>query len=135
LSSYENVKNFEDVLNTPEAAIQVTKKKQRDVQFYFLINPKAGKGTGQKILEKNPRGFKFTTKFWETLPFCNNIRDLSVNFISTERKDKVKIMYEQVSNISNVSLGKNVNQYIVVCGGDGTLAQVLQDISEFNPNF
>ena len=46
LGSCEIVRNFEDVLNTPEAAVAVPKKKPRDVQFYFFINPKAGSGQG-----------------------------------------------------------------------------------------
>jgi predicted GNAT family acetyltransferase len=130
LGSYEVVANFEDVLNTPEAAIEVSKKKQhRDVQFYFLINPKSGSGIGQKILEKNPKAFKFEENFWETLPFCSEIRDLSINFVSTERRDRVKAIYEQVSSISRIAIGKNVNQYIVVCGGDGSLSPVLSQIS------
>lgn len=135
LSSHEVVSNFEDFLNTPEAAIAVSKKKPRDVQFYFLINPKSGNGLGQKILEKNPKPFKFVSKFWETLPFCAEIRDLSVNFISMDRIDRMNNVFQQISNISKISLSKEINQYIVVGGGDGSLAPVLSQISEFNPVF
>jgi len=105
----ETAKNFEDVLNTPEAAIEVSSKKDRDVQFYFLINPKSGSGLGQSILEKNPKPFKFTSKFWEILPFCSQIRNMSINFISTERTDKIKTVFKQISNISRISLSKNID--------------------------
>lgn len=46
----------------------------RNLQFFFLINPKAGQSKGQDILEKNPKAFTFSTKFWKDLQGCAEIK-------------------------------------------------------------
>lgn len=135
LDKPEVAANFDDVLFTPQAAVVIPKKHLRDIQFYFLINPKSGKGIGQKIIQENPKPFKFLTKFWDGIPFCQEIKDISVNFASLDRLDKLKKVYEQVSSISRVSLGKEVNQYIVICGGDGSLNPILSQLNEYGADF
>lgn len=123
------------MLFTPQAAVVIPKKHLRDIQFYFLINPKSGNGIGQKITQENPKPFKFLTKFWDGIPFCQEIKDISVNFASLDRLDKLKKVYEQVSSLSRVSLGKEVNQYIVICGGDGSLNPILSQLNEYGTDF
>lgn len=43
--------------------------------------------------------------------------------------------FMQISKISRLNLAKDINQYIVVCGGDGTLSPILKQFNEYNPDF
>ena len=106
------------------------KPKFRDVQFFLLINPKAGDGKGQAILEKNPKPFTYDTNFWKDLQSCAEIKQISVNFVNTDRPDKLAQFYSQVSKLTALNGSDQINQHIVIFGGDGSLSYTISELSQ-----
>lgn len=100
-----------------------------------MVNPKSGKGKGQKILEQNPKSFTFANNFWKDLQGCGDIKQIDVGFYSTEREEKLQRFYSQMSTLSTLSSSKEVDQYVVVCGGDGSLSHIISELQEHRPDF
>jgi len=70
----ETLQDIEELFVKTGERKDAVRPRLRDLQFFFLINPKAGQGKGQDILEKNPKAFAFSTNFWKDLQGCAEIK-------------------------------------------------------------
>lgn len=66
---------------------------------------------------------------------CSKIRDLCANFVNIKRAEKIRISLQQISKLSKISRGKDVNQYVVIFGREEILSNILTQIAEFKPEF
>lgn len=54
-----------------------------------------------------------------------------VGFFNTERPEIMKQFYSQLAKMSSLNSSDEVNQHVVVCGGDGSLSYLISELAQY----
>lgn len=127
--------NFEDILNTPE---EVPKRSiPKSISFHFFINPLSGKKAGELLTQKKIEKFRVKKSHFESLPVFENIKEIDITTANL-KDDITRIsLIDQVSRISNLPNSEKSQHlaYVLILGGDGSVAPILEELQEFKTDF